>query len=184
MTRYNKPPIYSDKNNDAHEEAVLEFIASLRKEWRHVKSIETKASFDGFIYKWYDAGTHSYDRPFAMVEVRKLNCLSTTYESAMISYTKIQNWQSLYPILNIPCWFVVNWKDLIAYANMENIASYGDIRVSPPSSRRKNPSHDREIVFHYPVNKFEQLGEKSDGERLYNVKFDEKATNGLEETKG
>ena len=176
--------LYSDRNNDAHEEAVLSFIASLRKEWRYVKSLEKKASFDGFIYQWYNAGTHNYDRPVAMVEVRKLNCLSTTYESAMISYTKIQNWQSLYPVLNIPCWFVVNWQDRLAYANMEDIASYGDVRVSPPSKNRKNPAHDREIVFNYPVNKFKTLGTSSEARKLHDAKFNEKATVGPEETKG
>ena len=176
--------LYSDKNNDAHEEAVLAFFASQRKDCRYVKSLEKKASFDGFIYKWHNAGTHNYDKPVAMVEVRKLNCLSTTYETAMISYTKIQNWQSLYPILKIPCLFVVNWEDRLAFADMEDIASYGDIRVSPPSKRRKNPAHDREIVFNYPVNMFKTFGTSSDARRLHNVKFDEKAPNGSQETKG
>jgi hypothetical protein len=56
---------------------------------------------------------------------------------------------------------------------MEDIASYGDIRVSPPSTRRKNPSHDREIVFHYPVNMFKTLGTSSEARKLHDTKVQE-----------
>ena len=75
----------------------------------------------------------------------------------MISYTKIQNWQTLYPVLNLPCFFVVNWLDQVRYANIEDIIAHGDIRVSPISKNRRNPESDREIVFYYPVKEFKLI---------------------------
>lgn len=159
---------YVNNADNLHEQKVLEFVAS-RWKCKHVQSLEKKASFDGFLYRYDDMGFEKYDRPKALVEVRKLNCSSTQYNSAMISYTKIQNWQSLFPVLNMPCYFVVNWFDKLGFADIADIAAYGDIRVSPFSKNRRNPENDREIVFHYPVIKFKTLGTFADAQKLHAI---------------
>ena len=160
--------LYSDKENYQHEDAVLKFLAE-RWGYKHVKSIEKKSSFDGFLYDTYDVGFDKYNRPTMLVEVRRLNCTSKKHDTAMLSYTKAQSWQSIYPVLKIPVIFCVNWYDMIGWADIEDIISYGDIRVSPFSENRKNPKNDREIVFHYPVNKFNQVGTITDANRLASV---------------
>ena len=140
--------LYVNKSDQEHEERVLRF---LEKKWtcESVRSLEKKASFDGFL--------HRDGRPTALVEIRRLNCYSNSFPDAMISYTKIQNWQTLYPVLNLPCLFVVNWLDQVRYANIEDIIAHRDIRVSPVSKNRRNPEEDREIVFYYPVKEFKLL---------------------------
>ena len=180
----NKAPIYSDEKNEAHELAVLAKISMRKPEWSFTRSIEKKASFDGFMHKRHEKIGVWYDAPFAMYEIRRLNCSHKAYETAMISYTKIQQWQTFYPITLIKCYFVVNWNDRLAFANIEDIAQYRDIRVSPFSKNRKNPENDREIVFHYPVNKFEILTDAATARKLHDVKSLKQAAPWVEAAKG
>lgn len=180
----NKAPLYTDESNEAHELAVLACISMTKPEWNFTRSIEKKASFDGFIHKRHEKIGVWYDAPFQMYEIRRLHCSYETYETAMISYTKIQQWQTFYPITQIKCYFAVNWNDRLAYADIEDIAQYRDIRVSPFSKKRKNPEHDREIVFHYPVNKFKTITDAKTARELYNVKSLEQAASWVEAAKG
>jgi hypothetical protein len=179
-----KTQIYSDEKNEAHELATLATVASANPKWKFARSIEKKSSFDGFIYERKERIGEWYDAPIAMCEIRRLHCSHKDYETAMISYTKIQHWQTLFPTTHIKCYFVVNWKDRLAAVDMEDIAQYGDVRVSPFSKKRKNPENDREIVFHYPVNKFRTLIDSATAGKLYNVKSLEEAAAWVEATKG
>lgn len=179
-----KAPLYTDEKNEAHELAVLATIASANPDWNFTRSIEKKASFDGFIHKRQEKIGVWYDMPIAMCEIRRLNCSHATYETAMISYTKVQQWQTFFPTTKIKCHFVVNWNDRLASADIEDIARYGDVRVSPFSKNRKNPENDREIVFHYPVDKFRTLIDGSTARKLHNVQSLEEAAAWVEATKG
>lgn len=172
--------LYVNKDDGAHEVRVLDYIAQ-KKNRAWVKQREVKASFDGIIYKEADEECVK-DIPEAMLEIRRLSCSKDDYPSAMISYTKLQNWQSLYPVIKIPIFFVVNWNDALGMANIEDIFIHGDMRVSKPSANRRNPYDDREIVFHYPVNKFRFIASEQDAKRLWNGQFVEQTTSGTETT--
>ena len=62
--------LYVNKSDQEHEERVLKF---LEKKWKceSVRSLEKKASFDGFL--------HRDGRPTALVEIRRLNCYSNSF---------------------------------------------------------------------------------------------------------
>ena len=180
----NKAPLYTDEKNEAHELAVLATIASANPKWKFARSIEKKSSFDGFIYQRKDQIGEWYDAPIAMCEIRRLNCSHDKHETAMISYTKIQHWQTLFPTTGIKCYFVVNWNDRLASVDMQDIAQYGDVRVSPFSKNRKNPENDREIVFHYPVSRFRILIDGATARKLHNVQSLKEAAAWVEATKG
>ena len=149
--------LYVNKDDADHELRVLQFLAE-KKDMKYVKQREVKASFDGILYKEVcENELDIYDKPQVMLEIRRLSCSKDAWPTAMISYTKIQNWQSLYPVIKIPIFFVVNWNDALGMANIEDIFLHGDMRVSKPSFNRRNPTDDREIVFHYPVKKFHMI---------------------------
>ncbi len=179
-----KAPLYTDEKNEAHELAVLATVASANPKWKFAKSIEKKSSFDGFIYERKEKIVVWYYAHIAMFEVRRLNFSHKDHENDMISYTKIQHWQTLFPTTRIKCYFVVNWNDRLASVDMEDIAQYGDVRVSPFSKNRKNPENDREIVFHYPVDKFRTLIDSATARKLHNVQSLKEAAAWVEATKG
>jgi hypothetical protein len=52
------------------------------------------------------------------------------------------------------------------------------------AKNRKNPEHDREIVFHYPVDKFEVLTDAATARKLHDVKSLKEAAPWVEAAKG
>ncbi len=66
--------LYVTKSDQEHEHRVLNF---LEKRWKcdSVRSLEKKASFDGFL--------HRDGKPTALVEIRRLKCDYKNYRDAM-----------------------------------------------------------------------------------------------------
>ena len=158
-----------DEDN-RHENRVLQYLSE-RWDANYVLAHQKKGLFDGFLHrpeapKWENPNETLYDgidRPVAYVEVRKRYVTRLKYPTIMISYTKVKGWHEIAPVMNIPCLFVVNYKDCLAYCSLEDVFLENDIRVSPKSPNRRNPLDDQEIVFHYPTSKLKVIadGDKS-----------------------
>ena len=82
------------------------------------------------------------------------------YKTVIISMTKLVAWHSAKGITGLPCLFVVEWDDYIAYSEIDDFVSHGDFRISKKSNNRRNDYDDQEVVAYYLTERFKILEKK------------------------
>lgn len=105
----------------------------------------------------FDYIAHRNERPVAVLELRKVRYSITQLTELMLPLSKLQEWQTLRGVTGLPCYFVVQFTDAVAYADLEDYAVEADFRISRKSKNRRGQDDHQEIIAMLPVEKFKVI---------------------------
>tara|TARA_Y100000289_G_C3862108_1_gene119062 strand:+ start:68 stop:517 length:450 start_codon:yes stop_codon:yes gene_type:complete len=140
--------VYENQQDKKNEEKLAELLA---KKFKCEMLPEPKFSY-------FDYVAHRNKRPVAMIEMRKRSHEYSKYPTIMMPLQKLTAYHAVKGIMNLPCYFVVQWKDYVGYADFDDFIIEADYRISEISHNRRGDLR-QEIVSHLPKEKVKLIYE-------------------------
>lgn len=140
-------PIYENEEDHDNEQRLANFLA---EKWKCNMLRQKKLSqFDFIAYR--------DETPVAFLEFRRRTHLMNDYKTVIISMTKLVAWHSMSGITKLPCLFVVEWNDFIAYTNLDDAMKTAEFKISRKTHKRRNAYDDQEVIAFLQTDKFKTL---------------------------